>query len=240
VKSLVVSIVDVLGIFIPGFLLILGIILLPISLGHASSYKLAWQATPDALRTNLVGIGVLVAILAYAFGFVLRLCAISILQFLTKRWWASRLTKKAEVLNPILEECVNNQKLCEGLKDIYGNTSMGHVAGYAPYFNFAKRIIRNGNPQLWPDAERLEAELRFSAGLFIPFFVLMINGLFLIKHPPFGWILFVFATAGCIVLLITFPRRRIREILHVYIMAIITLSYKSENAQEKQAVKEFD
>jgi hypothetical protein len=237
-KSLVVSIVDVLGIFIPGSLLFVGIMLLPIALGYTDAYKAAWQATPEATRTNVAGLGVIVVIISYATGFVIRLCAINLLQRITKPWWVRTLSKKSEALNPVFEACLDYPELCTALKDVYVTASMGHITGYAPYFSFAKRIIRNGNTPLWSDAERLEAETRFSAGLFIPFCVLAINGLLLIRHQPFGWILTVTSLFGCLVILLTFPRRRIREVLHIYTMAIVTLRYKPANPSSKAEGKD--
>jgi hypothetical protein len=225
-KSLVVSVVDVLGIFVPGFLLLIGILLLPVALGYSSLYKIAWQATPESMRTNLVGIGIIVVTLSYVMGFVIRMCAILILQELTKKWWGRMLTQKANALTPILESCLDYPDLCTALKESFGTSTMGHLTQYAPYFSFAKRIIRNANAALWADAERLEAELRFSAGLFIPFCLLSIDGLFLIGHQPFGWILLATSLIGGSITLVTFPRRRMREVLHVYTMAIITLRYK--------------
>lgn len=240
-KSLFVSIIDVMGIFIPGFLLLLGILLFPVAIGHASSYKSLWDATPEAIRINTTGIGIIVVIISYATGFLIRLGAIGVLHRLTKRWWAEKLTKQSEVLGPILEECLTYPELCTALKEVYGTASTGHVAGYSPYFNFAKRIVRNSSSPLWADAERLEAEIRFSAGLFVPMCVLAIDGALLIRSSPFGWMLTLFSVLSCYVILYTFPLRRIREVLHVYTMAIITLRYKSSTLQTKAVIdKEMD
>jgi hypothetical protein len=222
-KSIFVSIVDVLGIFIPGFLLLLGIVLIPISAGHSQSYKMVWQLTPELVRTNATGLAVTVIIASYAVGFIIRLASMGLLQTLTKKWWAARLTKQAEALHPVFEECLNYPELCSALKDAYGSQSMGHITGYAAYFSFAKRIIRNGSPSLWAEAERIEAEMRFSAGLFIPFCALALNGLLSIRSGHFGWMLLVLSLCSCFIILYTFPRRRIREILHLYTMAIVTL-----------------
>src|SRR5262245_43205857 len=220
-KSIFVSIVDVLGIFIPGFLLLLGIVLIPISSGHSQSYKMVWQLTPELVRANTTGLAVTIAIASYAVGFIIRLASIGLLNNLTKRWWAAKLTKQAETLSRILEECLNYPELCAALKDVYGSHSVGHVSGIAAYVNFAKRIVRNGNPVLLADAERLEAEMRFSAGLFIPFCVLAFNGLLSVRSGHFGWMLLVISLCSCSIILYTFPRRRIREVLHVYTMAIV-------------------
>src|SRR5262249_6732023 len=138
-----------------------------------------------------------------------------------------KLTKRAEALHPIIEECLNYPSLCVAIKEIENTSSNDAVGLYAPYFGLAKRIIRNSSPTLWPDAERLEAEIRFAAGLFIPLFLLSVNGLLLIRHLPFGPILFCVPLVGCIVIVYTFQFRRIREVIHIYIMAIITLHYKN-------------
>jgi len=226
-KSLVVSIVDVFGIFIPGFLLLLGIILFPVAIGYGESYKNLFQATPEVIRANTAGIGAVLVIISYATGFLVRLGSVGLLHLLTSKWWGAKLAKQGELLGPIFEECLNYPELCAALKEAYGSRSPGpHIHGYAPYFNFAKRIVRNGSTALWTDAERLEAELRFSTGLFVPLCVLAIDGLFFIRSAPFGPMLTVFSLLGCFVILYTFPRRRIREVQHIYTTAIITLRYK--------------
>lgn len=231
-KGLLISIVDVLGIFVPGFLLLTGIFFFPPLVNDLFDQWPTWTTLSEAIRVNFSTIGILFAISAYVLGFIIRQCSVFTLNLLTFPWWAKQLEKRVEGLEKTLETALNNESLCESLRAEARLRSKYEIAYIAPYFPFAKRLIQNGNPSLWAGAQRYEAELRFSAGIFIPLLIFTCDGL-LLKSLA-GYILAMISGIGAFVVLATFPTRRIREVIYNYYMALIVLQYSTTSVNKTQ------
>jgi hypothetical protein len=228
-KGLVVSIVDVLGIFVPGFLLLMGIVIYiyPSIANDLLKEWPTWTLLLGGIRDNFALFGVLAAISSYVLGFIIRLCSISILQILTFPFWAEKLKKRAEKLETVIGGALNNKDVCDSLEEEAKLRPKFEVAHNAPYFAFAKRLIQNGNPTLWTGTERMEAELRFMAGIFIPLILLFIDGIRLASYS--GYVLAAVSGIGVLIILQSFPKRRIREVIYNYHMALIVLHYPSKS-----------
>jgi hypothetical protein len=230
-KGLIVSIVDVLGIFVPGFLLLIGILLFP---SVARELSKEWPTSALLLagvRDNFATLGILAAISSYVLGFIIRLSSISILQILTFPFWAEKLKKRVEkleeTLGAALKNDLGNDDVCKSLKAEACLRSRFEVARNAPYFAFAKRLIQNGNPSLWTGTERIEAELRFMAGIFLPLILLFLDGVRIASNS--GYALATVSGVGVLIILLSFPTRRIREVVYNYHMALIVLHYPSRS-----------
>ncbi len=171
--------------------------------------------------TSWAVVGALIAA-AYVFGFMLRLVSIRILNLLTLRSWKDRVRHEAAALAPALEAALNDPILTNALQQLPCENERD--PGYfAPYFHFAKRLIRR-NPELWTEAERLEAEVRFVAGLFIPFLVVLTDGIALtFASVPEAWTLIILGFIGAVVVLLAFPERRSREVLYDQLLALVSL-----------------
>jgi hypothetical protein len=230
-KGLLVSIVDVLGIFVPGFLLLVGILLFPPLTYDLSKEWPTLTLLLEAIRVNFTVFAILSAISSYVLGFIIRLYSISALQLLTFPFWAKKLKSRSQGLEKALRSALNDHALCQTLEAEAAQRAKYEVANAAPYFLFAKRIIHHGNPSLWTGAERMEAELRFVAGIFVPLLVLFCDGMWM--RSTFGYVLAVVSGLAAIVVLITFPTRRIREVIYDYQMALIALKYPVRGAENE-------
>src|SRR5690349_3604318 len=136
-KSIFVSIIDILGIFIPGFLLLLGVALFPFALGYSVQLDSICPKLGEVSRANTVAIGIILAIISYVFGFIIRLYSTTIIHFLTKRWWAEKLESRTQLLNDVIENCLKYPELCSALKKISENSRNDRTSSsaYAPYFS---------------------------------------------------------------------------------------------------------
>ncbi len=226
-KGLIVSIVDVLGIFVPGFLLLIGIVIFPSVSSDLLKEWPTWTLLLGGIRDNFAILGVLAAISSYVLGFIIRLCSISILQILTFPFWAEQLKKRVEKLETTLGKALDNIDVSESLQEEVKLRSKFEVAHNAPYFAFAKRLIQNGNPALWTSTERMEAELRFMAGIFITLILLFVDGIRIASSS--GYVLAVISGIGLLIILLSFPTRRIREVVYDYHMALIVLHYPTKS-----------
>lgn len=228
-KGLIVSVVDVLGIFVPGFLLLMGILLNPSVVNDILKEWSNWPQLLKAVGENLSVIGILVAIISYVFGFIIRLFSITIMQFLTFPLWAKKLKKRARNLEAALKVALKNEEVCKGLEEEAKLRSKIEVAHNAPYFVFSKRLIQNGNSTLWTGTERMEAELRFMSGIFIPLIMLSVDGIFMSSN--LGRLLSLVTGLGFLIILASFPSRRIKEVIYNYHMALIVLHYPSKSSK---------
>src|SRR5262249_32283076 len=154
--------------------------------------------------------------------------SISVINRFTWKQWSVQLARQAKALDAVLEEAIANPRLVESLKELAANAGERDPGRYVPYFHFAKRLLRR-TPQLWEEAERLEADVRFAAGLFMPFILLAIDGilggLFHGLLTPAAWILLFAGTIGAILVLRALPSRRTREILYDQFLALCVLKY---------------
>ena len=219
-KGLLISVVDVLGIFVPGFLLLMGILLFPPLANDLLREWPTWPIILEAIRDNIWILGSLSIIVSYVLGFVIRLCSIPILHTLTKRSWAKKLSLRATVLEPSIKIALNDEELC---KAIEANAQAERISSLAPYFHFAKRIVRSGPSVLWAESERMEADIRFAAGIFVPLLVFVVDGLWL--RSLSGFVLASISSIGAFIIILTFPSRRIREVVYNYYLALIVLRY---------------
>lgn len=233
-NRLSVTIVDILGVLVPGAVLLFGCLLV-IPAPAPNHTSTGTFAESIQLLSNPWVAGGVWLVAAYVLGFLLRLISIPLMNILTKHRWAPKLKKEADTLDEVFEEAVANQKLSKSLKELsklYGVRDPGH---YAPYFHFAKRLVRK-NPDMWTEAERLEAEIRFAAGLFLPFLLLLIDGISLGTAHLGAWVLMVIGTLGAGIVAFAFPSRRVKEVLYNHFLALAILLdpvHRSKPAQGK-------
>lgn len=226
-KSIFVTIVDILGVFVPGLLLLIGLLLLPWIFNDLISQGVTWESFSKFIQANGVALAIIVAITAYVLGFLLRLWSVRLLEALTRFRWATKLKMRATIFHEALESAIGDPKLCEALNNMSASHGKSDLSSYAPYFHFAKRVVRSSNPASWAEAERMEAEIRFAAGLFIPFCILLFDGFFLRK--PLGYVISIISLVGAVVIWSRFPSRRIKEVLIDYLLAIVVLRYKPKS-----------
>jgi hypothetical protein len=224
-NRLTVTVVDILGVLVPGAVLLLGCTLAMLPATPSPELAQLLRRVPGVWNPWVLA-GVLLAG-AYVTGFLLRLVSIRILNILTLRVWKDRVRREAAALAPALEQAVNDPTLTKALQELHKPEDHGGGRGrdpgqFAPYFHFAKRLIRR-HPELWTEAERLEAEVRLVAGLFIPFLVLLADGVILTRVVPEAWTLIPVGLLGASVVLIAFPERRAREVLYDQLLAIVSL-----------------
>lgn len=228
-KGILVTIVDVLGVFVPGFLLFIGILIFPPLVNDLFKEWPTWSVLLEVIRNNILVISTLTAVISYGLGFLLRLCSVRIMQLITWPFWTAKLEGRAKVLEVAVEAALKDKDkdICQSIRE-ESKLHRGYELAYqAPYFHFAKRIIRGGNPGLWAEAERLEAELRFAAGIFIPLVLFAVDGFWIWRafHSFLGILIGVIASIGILIVYTTFPSRRIREVVYDYYLALIVLRY---------------
>ena len=160
---------------------------------------------------------------AYVLGFLLRLISIELMNLLTSHRWVDRVRRQASELSGALEAAIGDDNLATAIKAVSKLGDGRGVSACAPYFHFAKRIIRT-RPELWVEAERLEAEVRLAAGLFVPFIVLALDG---VIRMPRGiapaLVLLLVGSVGATIVVAMFPDRRIKEVLYDQLLALIAL-----------------
>lgn len=182
--TFVVTIVDLLGVFVPGFLMLVAMLLVPAALGV---HLRLVEVLPDPAGSNVWILGGTYAITAYILGFLVRLYSINIMNVLTLHRWADQIKTQAAVLEPALTAAFANKQLTESLKTLAKGVDKCDPGRYAPYFHYAKRVVRR-EPAMWTEAERLEAEVRFAAGLFLPLVLLVLDGALLsLWRQTAGW-----------------------------------------------------
>lgn len=223
-NRLTVTIVDILGVLIPGLVLLFGCILAPIPFAWVRPLNDTLLQRLPVLENTWVAGGCWLAI-AYTLGFVIRLGSIGIMARLTRRRWESHLERQSAVLEKVLEASLANPGLAASLHALVPMYGKDNVGRHAPFFHFAKRLIRT-DPDLWVEAERFEAEVRFAAGLFIPLLLLGIDGVVLAFTTPGGWILIIAGFGGAAILFSTFAARRTKEVLYDHFLALVILSYR--------------
>jgi len=238
--TFVVTIVDLLGVFVPGFLMLVAMLLVPSALGVNLRFV---EVLPDPVGSNVWILGGAYAITAYIVGFLVRLVSMSIMNVLTLHRWADRIKTEAAALEPALTAAFANKQLTESLKTLAKGFEKYDPGRYAPYFHYAKRVVRR-EPTMWAEAERLEAEVRFAAGLFLPLVLLVLDGalLSLWRQQTSGWWLFAAAGTGVVAVLCAFPSRRSREVLYDQFLALavlpnppVTPHDKAEEQQPREA-----
>jgi hypothetical protein len=218
--TFIVTIVDLLGVFIPGFVMLVAMLLVPSALGI---HLRLVEVLPDPIGSNVWILGGTYAIAAYILGFLVRLVSIHIMNVLTLSRWADRIKTEAAALEPALTAAFANKQLTESLKTLAERLDKYDPGRYAPYFHYAKRVVRR-EPAMWAETERLEAEVRFAAGLFLPLVLLVLDGILLsLWRQTAGWWLFSAAGTGVIIVLRAFPSRRSHEVLYNQFLALAVL-----------------
>ncbi len=226
-KGILITVVDVLGIFVPGFLLFVGIIICPPLSIELSNLAVKFPHLPDEIVKNFTLILVLAAIISYVLGFLIRLCSIGMIHIFTKAFWTEKLGRQAAVLEKHILAALNDEALCDSLKIEAGFYNKYTLNYQAPYFGFVKRIIKMGNPTLYSEAERLEAEIKFSTGIFVPLLLFVTDGIWIWYSFGLisGFVISMTAFLGVLIILLTFPNRRIKEVTYTYYLALILLQY---------------
>jgi hypothetical protein len=222
-KGLLVTIVDVFGIFIPGALLAIALLAFPPVTAELIRGDGLWLTGLRRVDPLVAGTGGF--IVACALGFVNRLWAVKLCQGMTSRRWSDKLRSRTADLNPAIERYLRDCKLAADLGKLAGTLEENEPGRCAPYFHYAKRLIRANSSALWSETERLEAEIRFTAGLLVPLAALAFDGLYAaVFQPAFlpaG--VSLLAGVGAVAVVRAFPSRRVREVQYVYLMAIIVL-----------------
>jgi hypothetical protein len=223
-NRLAVTIVDILGVLVPGVVLLAGCALAPVPIAPISATGNMIPGLQSLVANSwVVGGGCLVA--AYILGFLLRLVSIRLMNMLTHRFWSGRLEKEAKALEEVFDSALANPALSRSLKELSGGYPPRDPGRYAPYFHFARRLVRT-NPQMWAEAERLEAEVRLAAGLFIPFLVVSLVVIWRwFASKPAPWTFAAASAAGAATVLAAFPSRRCREVLYDQMLALTILLY---------------
>lgn len=217
-----VTIVDFLAFLVPGIVLLFGLALLPIPDAWMTPLSDTLSTRVPPVNNPWVGGGCWL-LSAYLLGFLLRLTSIDLISLMTSRRWLNRVEQHSEKLSAAIEESIDNHKLVEALKSIADLAAEHGVSKCAPYFQFAKRVVRT-RPELWVEAERLEAEIRLMAGLLVPFVILAIAGVLRMLLDIRGALLLVAAgVIGAVTVYRTFPERRIKEALYDQLLALIAL-----------------
>lgn len=222
-----VTIVDFMAFLVPGVVLLFGLVLVPIpDAWIAPLNDSVLQRMP--LLNNPWAAGGCWILSAYVLGFLLRLISIELMNLLTSHRWVSRVRSQASELSEALEAAIGDPKLTTAIKAVSGLGDGRGVSSCAPYFHFVKRIIRT-RPELWVEAERLEAEVRLVAGLFLPFVVIAVDGVLRIPQgiAPAA-VLLITGGAGATVVFRTFPDRRVKEVLYDQLLALIALRWVVE------------
>jgi hypothetical protein len=217
-----VTIVDFMAFLIPGVVFLFGLVLVPIPDDWISPLNVALSARVPLLSNPWVAGGCWI-LSAYLLGFLLRLTSIDLISLMTSHRWINRVQQHSQNLSAAIEEAICNQKLVEALKAIADMAAEHGVSKCAPYFQFAKRVVRT-RPELWVEAERLEAEIRLVAGLFVPFVVLAIaGGLRMLLDVRGALVLVAVGVIGAAIVYRRFPDRRIKEALYDQLLALIAL-----------------
>ena len=220
-NGLFLTIVDILGIFVPGALLLGALVAMP-----PVWHSIDWQSIYPAalLPANRLTTIAAVSLVSYTLGFLNRLWSIRLLQTMVKSAWTDLLTRLASPLNAAFEAAIKDQVLCDSLLTLAKRLNPLDPGHYAPYFHYAKRLTRT-MPGLWAEGERLEADARFTAGLFLPLLLVSIDGAWialLYRSIP-AWLVTVVSAAGVAAVVVAFPSRRNREVIYAYLLALIAL-----------------
>jgi len=232
--GLFITIVDVLGVFVPGVLLLAGVLLCPPVGTTMPSLAKTLSFVPAVLRSNVWVLGISAAIAAYVLGFLLRLGSMRFMQWVTGHWWKDRLKRQATCLGQTFETALNRPYLCNSLKILSEKLGSNEPGTYAPYFHFAKRLVR-GDVALYREVERLEAEIRFAAGLFLPFVLLFGDGIWMVVvHRNAGWTIAIISLAAATTVFATFPSRRIREVIYNHYLALVALCHPAPKHEGKE------
>ena len=217
-----VTIVDFMAVLVPGVMFLFAILLAPWPDVWLTPLNESLRRIP--LLNNDWAAAVCWAIAAYVLGFLLRLTSIEIMNRLTARRWVSRVSSQIRQLEPSMKAAINDDTLVAALQEISAGRDRHGVGSCAPYFHYAKRIIRT-EPELWVEAERLEAEVRLAAGLFVPFCALGIDGFarYLMSGGVSPLLLIALGSVGAVTIYMSFPERRIKEVLYDHLLALIAL-----------------
>ncbi len=221
-----VTIVDFMAFLVPGVVLLFALVLFPWPVGWLNPLNDRLLLIP--LLNNDWAAGTCWILAAYILGFMLRLTSIELMNILTAHRWVARVRKESELLAPALESAINDDEVVSALKELARLGSPRGVGSCSPYFHFAKRVIRT-RPELWVEAERLEAEIRLGAGLFVPFLLLAFGGLLRICEGFPSFVLIGIGTCGATIIIRTFPTRRVKEVLHDHFLALIALRHPNPN-----------
>jgi len=225
-NRLSVTIIDILGVLVPGAALLLGLLLFPFPQLDRSSINSALSDRIELFGNPWVA-GACWLSVAYVLGFLIRLVSIRIMNYFTWWKWGPTLSDDSKALEASFDEALHNPTLAAGLRQLAKRCDKRDPGQYAPFFHFAKRIVR-GSPDFWNEAERLEAEVRFAAGLFIPFVVFAADGVARKLATPAAWLLLIAGVIGAVTILLTFPSRRAKEVLYNQLLALAVLLYQAE------------
>lgn len=241
-RDFFVTIVDLLGVLLPGLVLLAALCVCPpifddiamiaskfsgsalkAPVGKESSERNS-DSQPGALPVICV-----IVLVSYVLGFVVRLVAIRIVNRLTGKRWRDRLAESIRELHKVLASLLRPPELeASILAEVANRADDRGISRPAPLFHYAKRLVRAANPELWAEAERTEAEIRLAAGLLLPALLFAIDGVWwwwLGRGTSTTSSVLVFGSLLVFVATLTSVKeRRIREIVFVHYMAILVLS----------------
>jgi hypothetical protein len=216
-----VTIVDFMAVLVPGVTLLFAVLLAPWPDAWLMPLNESLRRVP--LLSNEWAAAACWALAAYVLGFLLRLISIELMNRLTARRWVGSVKLQMTELGPSMVAAINDDTLVVALQKIAAARDRHGVGSCAPYFHYAKRIIRT-QPELWVEAERLEAEVRLAAGLFVPFCAFIADGV--ARYLVLGvspLLLIALGTIGAATIFVSFPERRIKEVFYDYLLALVVL-----------------
>jgi hypothetical protein len=241
-RGILFTVVDIFGVFIPGALILVGVLGFPPLTAELRGSYGSWLAYVGGPRATAVLVAA--AVLAYTLGFLGRLASVSVLQRITIGRWREKLRNQVATLETVLERYLNDQQLSEALRSLSKLLNRSNPGSVAPHFHFAKRVIRGGPAPLWAEAERLEAEVRFTAGLFAPLCLLTVDASVALYrcHCTIAIASFVVCCAGLFLIFDSFPDRRIREVMYDYYLALAVLRSErgTQGSHKRDAVIDAD
>jgi hypothetical protein len=221
-----VNIIDILGVLVPGSLLLAGVLLIPIPRATSIPPTDTLGEWMPVVSTPWAAVGTWL-IVAYLFGFLLRLFSVNLMQRLTWRRWVPRVHRDAEALSEVLTSAIANASLTRSLIAVAVTRGPRDPGRHAPYYHFLKRLVRT-RQELWTEAERLEAEARFAAGLFLPSLVYVVDGILWRQVSAASWVFILAGSLTAMLVLLTFPSRRAKEMLYVQYLGLAILLYREQ------------
>jgi hypothetical protein len=222
VTGIFVTLVDVVGVLVPGLVLLLGIALLP-PVAHElkASCLLSWLQYPLEHCCWLLAIAGLTA--GYIVGFMIRLFSTKLLQFLCWRSLQEGAKKAVNYVEPLLEAALGDKQLSSAIRATLPTERPGplgkyHHSRYAPFFDLARHLVRASGSSLWAQAERREVDVRLMTGLLVPLTLLALDGVLYVAQGwvAFGLCLTPMSVIAIILIAYRFPRYRAREAFDVY------------------------
>lgn len=248
-ESFSVSVVDVLGILVPGLTWLL---LLATAAGMAADAKVAitpvvtWSKFTAAVTAGTWAAVTLLAI-ASVIGYAAKgratyFASILSAPFLRLQSRFSSLEKRDRYFPYVALHSTTpyHVVVVELLSRVTG-VSVDTLPGNQP-FTAAKRYLRIASPALWNDLERLEAEVRLLAGMLVAALfsaalavMELLRDMFALRVSTVQPLIWLFlSTVAYFFLADSFCRTRIREVDYAYLYTLLSAGFQTPNSKSPQ------